>query len=772
MLDPELLKAAQRRLEEETDAERVLDELSNGDPQLRQELEQLLGGCKTPVMATQKNEEQRNRQSNEHESNSEQTKEDGHLCSGEVINNRYRILEHIATGGMGIVYVAEQISPVRRRVAIKVIKPGMDSRQILARFAQEREMLGVMDHPNIARVYDGGLTNQGRPYFVMEYIRGVPITQFCNQEHYSIRQRVELFIPVCRAVQHAHQKGIIHRDLKPSNILVGIFDGQVVPKIIDFGVAKALIRGFTEETVYTAQNVMIGTLEYVAPEQLLTTHLDIDTRADIYSLGVVLYQLLCDELPFSRKEELRGSLDHVSHVIREVVPKRPSERLSRREKDGKPNATKTQVQLQRSFNTELDWIVMKCLEKDRNRRYASVSDLAEDLERYLRNEPIIAAPPSKLYTLRKFIGRHYGKVAAAVAGLILLVVGLVVSVAGWYRAIQAERRAQDEAATHRALAEFIQNDLLANADASYRIGAGLPADPNLPLRTVIDRSSRQLAAGRLRDQPLVEAALRHTLAEGYLCLSQTDDALAHAQDAETIRREQLGPEHRLRIESLQLIGRILVFADRREEGLATLTEVVALCERSGFTKSQHYFGSRHFVLVLQDRITPLPDIAERLEQLADEAQQVLGPDHEETLKLRKAVVQYFSDRQRFVEALSRLPQLVATIERKLGRHHPETLDVLNIQANLFGFLQDDLAAEKIYRDLLARAKETYPPDSLILAVFKHNFAACLARDTDRMEEAYKLLREAKPAMSRLPPEHRLRKVFDKSLAIIEEELRK
>ncbi len=321
----------------------------------------------------------------------------------------YKLLEQIGEGGMGLVFVAEQQQPVRRKVALKVIKPGMDTRQVIARFEAERQVLALMDHPNIAKVHDGGETAGGRPYFVMELVKGVPITDYCDQNQASIRQRLELFVSVCQAVQHAHQKGIIHRDLKPSNVLVMSHDGTPVVKVIDFGVAKAIGQQLTDKTIYTQFTLMVGTPLYMSPEQAGLSGLDVDTRSDIYSLGVLLYELLTGTTPFDQNRLQTAGYDELRRMIREEEAPRPSTRISTL---GQAAATiaacrKTDPQeLRRQCRKELDWIVTKCLEKDRSRRYETVASLVADVRRFLSDEPVHACPPSAWYRFRKLARRN------------------------------------------------------------------------------------------------------------------------------------------------------------------------------------------------------------------------------------------------------------------------------------------------------------------------------------------------------------------------------
>ena len=356
---------------------------------------------------------------------------------------RYKLLEKIGEGGFGFVYVAEQREPVKRRVALKIIKLGMDTRQVVARFEAERQALALMDHPNIAKVLDAGATDTGRPYFVMELVKGIPITQYCEQEKLAMEERLALFIKVCHAIQHAHQKGIIHRDIKPSNIVVTLHDGVPVPKVIDFGIAKATQQELTEKTVYTQFQQFIGTPAYMSPEQAEMSGLDIDTRSDIYSLGVLLYELLTGSTPFDTKELLQSGLDEMRKIIREREPARPSTRL-RQTTALRISPSQLSV-LNSALSTDLDWIVMKCLEKDRVRRYETANSVAHDIERHLKHDPVVARPPSLGYRLQKSFRRH--KLTYAAAGLVLSVLVLGVLVSSWMaiRATKARSRA-DEAA--------------------------------------------------------------------------------------------------------------------------------------------------------------------------------------------------------------------------------------------------------------------------------------------------------------------------------------
>ncbi len=417
----------------------------------------------------------------------------GSQPSAETLGSRigpYKLLQEIGEGGMGTVYLAEQSQPVRRMVAVKIIKPGMDSRQVIARFEAERQALALMDHPNIAKVLDAGTTREfeprtsvsgppqpltdvrgsGRPYFVMELVKGVPITKFCDERRLTPRQRLELFVPVCQAVQHAHQKGIIHRDLKPSNVMVCLYDGKPVPKVIDFGVAKATGQKLTDRTMFTEIGQVVGTLEYMSPEQAELNQLDIDTRSDIYSLGVLLYELLTGSTPLERKRLKSAAMLEVLRLIREEEPPRPSTRLSTT--DEMPSVAANRglepKKLSGLVRGELDWIVMKALDKDRNRRYETANGFAQDIQRYLADEPVQACPPSAWYRFRKFARRNKGGLITAAVVVVALLVGTVFST---WQAIRATNATAAERKANEDLGEALnaEKTALGKATESARI---------------------------------------------------------------------------------------------------------------------------------------------------------------------------------------------------------------------------------------------------------------------------------------------------------------
>jgi serine/threonine protein kinase len=457
----------------------------------------------------------------------------------------YKLLQEIGEGGMGVVYMAEQTEPVRRRVALKIIKPGMDSAQVVARFEAERQALALMDHQNIAKVLDAGTTDSGRPFFAMELVHGVPITRYCDDNHLTPRERLELFVPVCQAIQHAHQKGIIHRDVKPSNVMVCLYDGKPVPKVIDFGVAKAVEQRLTERTMFTQYGAIVGTFEYMAPEQAEMSQLGVDTRSDIYSLGVLLYELLTGSTPLERKRLRQAALDEVLQLIREEEPPRPSTRITQSKESlaGLAAARRTEpAKLSRLLRGELDWIVMKALEKDRTRRYETANGLASDLQRYLADEPVKAGAPSAGYKLRKFARKHRAALATATAFAALLLIGGLVSVWQAVRATQAKVEAEENERQAKAVLEFFQEKVLKAARPKGKDEpGGLGTD--VTVRQALDAAVPEITKA-FRGQPLREASVRYVLGENYRRLRDLPRAIQQLEQARDLLQDQLGANHR------------------------------------------------------------------------------------------------------------------------------------------------------------------------------------------------------------------------------------
>jgi len=467
---------------------------------------------------------------------------------------RYKLLRELGEGGMGIVYLAEQQGSIRRRVALKVVKPGMDSKRVLARFDAERQALALLDHPNIAHVYDAGMTDTGRPYFVMEHVKGLPVTKHCDHYKLTITERLRLFQQVCQAVQHAHQKGIIHRDIKPSNILVTIHEDQAILKIIDFGVAKAVLQPLTDRTLYTEQGQLFGTPEYMSPEQADMASEDIDTRSDIYSLGVLLYELLTGVLPFDSETLHGGGIDQIRKVICETDPKTPSTRLTRLGEEANKVAENRRTEigtLAKHLRKELEWIPLKAMRKERPERYRSASELADDIENYLKGAPLMAGPLTAGYRLKKFLRRHKALVGGIAAVLLVSVIGIIVSVTF----ALGQARALTEAET---VCDLLQNDLIDSVNPERSRGH------ELTITSFLEVVSESVDA-KLRDMPMREASIHDTLGRTYRMLGRYKEAEQHRARAYHIRQEQLGDKHIETSKSLTDLAQIYGDRGRYEE---------------------------------------------------------------------------------------------------------------------------------------------------------------------------------------------------------------
>jgi tetratricopeptide (TPR) repeat protein len=538
----------------------------------------------------------------------------------------YRLLQRIGAGGMGEVWLAEQTRPISRHVAIKIIKPGMDSEQVVKRFQAERQALALMSHPCIAHVYEAGTTPQGRPFFAMEYIRGESITDYGTRHRLPIRERIELFLHVCDAVQHAHQKGIIHRDLKPSNILVTVRDDRPVPKIIDFGVAKATTQALGDGAFFTEIGALVGTPEYMSPEQVDTGALDVDTRSDVYALGVVLYELLTGTRPFDRLTLRDRSIEEVRRTIRESDPQRPSTRVAALPDPKAKFPDVAAPATSKELRGDLDWITMRALEKDRTRRYGSASDLAEDLRRHLDNQPVVAGPPGTAYRAAKFVRRHRAGVAAASLIALLLVVFSAAMALQAGRISRERDRANRAAQSALATSNFLVG-LFRQTDPSVTQGGGLTA------REMLDRGLGKIE--ELRDEPVVQSRLQHTLGAVYTSLALYQSAAPLLESAHATQRRVLGP--------------------RDDETLATLFDLAELRYAEGHFKD-----------------------AEALYREVDESRRaVRGPEARETLEAEMAVGSALMQQGRHTESERILSQALQTQERLLGAEDPLTVNTRN-----------------------------------------------------------------------------------------------
>ena len=486
----------------------------------------------------------------------------------------YRILDVLGEGGMAVVYLAEQSEPIKRRVALKILKLGMDSKQIVARFESERQALAVLDHPHIAKVFEGGITESGRPYFVMERVRGVPITDYCDNNRLGTPQRLELFAQVCSAVQHAHHKGLIHRDIKPSNVLVGDVDGKPQPRIIDFGIAKATGGNFTEQTLVTRIGQIVGTPQYMSPEQAEITGLDVDTRTDIYSLGVVLYELLVGALPL----DLAAIGDQaIRHALLETDPPKPSTRITELgdTKNEVARARSTDVEhLRKQLSGDLDWVVMRAIEKDRTRRYETANALAMECLRFLKHEPVLARPPSARYVVGRFIRRNRIVVVAASIAILAVVVGAVAATVGFVRATEAEQVAVREAQTARATTQFLVDLFQVSDPWSFSPMSNVSGD-DITAREVLN-----LGADRIRrelvDQPEVQASLLNAMGGVFLGLDALDEAEAMLLEGMAVRENELSADDPAIAESLRNIGRLNYLKGDYEAAVAALDRAAGI----------------------------------------------------------------------------------------------------------------------------------------------------------------------------------------------------
>ncbi len=625
----------------------------------------------------------------------------------------YRLIQPIGAGGMGEVWLAEQTRPVKRHVALKVIKAGMDTAQVVARFEAERQALAVMSHPAIAQVFDAGATPLGRPYFAMEYVPGEAITSYCDRHRLSTRQRIDLFLHVCEGVHHAHQKGIIHRDLKPSNILVTVRDDLPVPKIIDFGLAKATTHLLTDRTLVTEFGTLVGTPEYMSPEQSDLASLDIDTRTDVYSLGVILYELLTGNLPFDAKALRERGLDELRRAIRETDPPRPSTRVSTVADAAKVVESRgvAPADLARQLRGDLDWITLRALERDRARRYGSVSDLAADLQRHLQNVPVLASPPGTMYRASKFVRRH--RVGVALAGVfVALLMAFATTTAIQAGRIARERdRANREAGVANAVNDFLKNDLLAQAGASAQARPDTKPDPDLKVRTALDRAAANIER-RFETQPLVEASIRTTIGKTYDDLGLYPEAEPHLMRAVELTRRELGEEDVRYLSSVNDLALLRIKEAKFEQADRLLTGSLDVARRvlgEEHPQTLTLMTGLGQVYMMQGKHSE----AEPLYVKALEGRRrLLGDENVETLETMGALASLYWRQGKYAQAEPVRAEVVRVQRRVLGEEHPATLTSLNNLALLALYQGRYAEAETQFVSVIATMRRVLGDDHL------------------------------------------------------------
>jgi eukaryotic-like serine/threonine-protein kinase len=638
----------------------------------------------------------------------------------------YHLLQLIGEGGMGQVWLAEQKQPVRRRVALKLIKAGMDTREVVARFQSERQALALMDHPAIAKVFDAGSTTQGRPYFVMEYVAGMPITTYADKRKLTTRQRLELFMLVCDGVQHAHQKAIIHRDLKPSNILVSEVDGKPMPRIIDFGVAKATSQRLGASTVYTQLGSMIGTMGYMSPEQADSGGEDIDTRSDVYSLGVVLFELLVGVLPHDFQ---KIAYNEVLRRLREDDAPRPSTKLRTL---GGESATTAQnrgadaTTLTRQLRGDPDAITLKALEKDRKRRYGTPSELAADIGRYLRNEPVIAHPPSVGYRAGKYIRRHRLGVAMA-AAVLLILVGFAIAQTVALRRITRERDRADR------ITEFMTN--------MFKVSSPNEARGNtVTAREILDKASNDIESG-LSNDPELQAKMMYTMGVTYGELGLYSQARSLDERALEIQRRILGPRNPDTLRSMRSLGALLAGQGHHAEAEKLNRETLEIERQVLGPNDRFTLRTMNLLASNLENEGHLAE-AEKLEQETFEAQRrVLGPEHRNTLDTAITLAELMEREGRYEEA-EKLQRETLEIERRtLGPDHPQTLNAMNGLANTLEDEGNFGEAEKLHRDILETRRRVLGPEHPDTLHSMNNLGAVLLSE-NRFPEAERLYSQA------------------------------
>ncbi len=717
----------------------LLDEAGKADPDLRREVEALLssyGSAGDHLEAAVREERE--------QAFTTSTLDSSEADSGAIIGP-YRLIERIGEGGMGEVWLAEQKQPVRRRVALKLIKPGMDTREVVKRFESERQALALMDHPNIAKVFDAGSTSQGHPYFVMEYVAGVPITEYCDKHKLTTRERLELFIHICEGVQHAHQKAILHRDLKPSNILVSEVDGQPRPRIIDFGVAKAISQPLTAETMYTRAGAIVGTPGYMSPEQADSGGQDIDTRTDVYSLGVVLYELLVSALPLDFQ---KLPFDEILRKLREEDAPKPSTKVRSL---GPMSTTTAQNRrtdpptLARQLRGDLDAITLKALEKDRSRRYATPSELGADIGRHLRHEPVVARPASTAYRTRKYIRRHRIGVAVAAAAVLLLASFAVAQAFEIRRVTQERDRVTRERDRADRITKFMTS-MFKVSDPSESRGNKVTA------REILDKASKDIDTGLEKD-PELQAQMMDVMGGVYVNLGIYSEAEQLLTKAVNVRRRVLGSDNPATLACINELATTLMFRARYAQAEKLSREALAADRR--------LFGADNPATLISMAI--LANVlnvslhhaeAEKLyRELLEADRRVLGPEHEDTLKTMNNLAFCLYVQRRYAEAESLHRKVLEIRRRSLGADHPETLSSMH---NLAATLNDEgryQESANLQREALNSSMRILGPEHPATLASMDDLGSALGH-LRRFAEAEKLQKEETETYRRiLGPDH-------------------